>query len=356
MGALSGRRRGSVLVAKIAISKLGELRYSRKLKRGQKKQLPQGKDEQQCRLLAEVKADREYRESRPQIASPIQPAFGGGMGSRGGHVHASRSYEILRGPGKECDYGSGRGPVVVLRDLNGDKGIALAKRINSTIHGKMGAEQGVDAACAACITGVAHVGGNHQMSNKYTETFNSRPYNGRVQEGVETQLKSPCFDAPISKVREICDGGNSRVHSLSQCGSELAKMTSFDHGQVLVHRYVTDGKFGSHLDQGSSGVALWTFGRSCEFSVCFSDQCQRHYRLDRTDNQTATCPHCNIITLRSGDVLIFDGETKEGVVHGVKRILDENLAADQANCPDFLKGARVSVQWRGRCAKTSRHT
>jgi len=216
----------------------------------------------------------------------------------------------------------------------------------------------LDGRIAACTSGqpVASIGWKHYYTNKYIEMFNSRGKDGGQFYGlkknfpeIEQAMKREFFDLPVETAVLLleCEGFDGKWAK--------NKLTAMDNGQVLAHLFEpARGKFGSHLDKTSTGVCLWNFGNTAEFTVCFKKVCDRadpseHATMRARDipQPKTTCPDCNVIRFESGDCLVFNGDPNAGCYHGVANVSRDSVLEASA-VPDWLRGKRLSIQWRGR--------
>ena len=58
--------------------------------------------------------------------------------------------------------------------------------------------------------------------------------------------------------------------------------------------------------------------------------------------------HSRPDSFESGDVLCFNGDVDAGCCHGLLEITDKTVAGAEERLPEWCKGKRVSLQWRGR--------
>lgn len=252
----------------------------------------------------------------------------------------SRNVKVL------CDQQGKLPPAVLIKNVHGDYGAGLLNSILQSMPGGSAADirqgRGLPAQGAACSSGVALIGMNHLMRNNFTETYNSRGIGGfSGDEHVEQSLKGSCFDDPLQNYGLACSDHNLYRGQAKTLVSMLQKM---DHGQVIVNSYApSHGFFGNHIDNGTYGVVLWSFGTTATFAVCFSNQCQRHHSKGKS-----SCPHCHEFAFESGDCLIFNGAEHARCCHGVVHVSDKIAGNGAAKLPAWIQHQRVSLQWRGR--------
>ena len=257
---------------------------------------------------------------------------------------------VFNGPGGRHDGDNGNDHLAVLvKDLNGDKGRSLLDAVAAEIPGfatKVERNQGLSAAMAACVSGVARVSSDtQQMQNRYTEIKNSHQLGRAPDTRIVENLRASCYDPPMARLRELIEPRGVVAFQDGKYRQGYRRMQEFDHGQLLVHSYGKQGIFKNHFDQNSQVVCLHAVGNTCDFAVCFSDKCERHGSVDKE-----TCPHCHVFKFESGDTLIFDASFDQqiGVCHGVVKILDEVAEGAAEKLPPYMKNKRVSIQWRGR--------
>ena len=308
------------------------------------------KKKQRERLVSEFRDDRIYRGVNGARATGITDAKWAESFGASGAADREKRVVVFNGPGGRHDGDNGNDHLAVLvKDLNGDKGRSLLDAVAAEIPGfatKVERNQGLSAAMAACVSGVARVSSDtQQMQNRYTEIKNSHQLGRAPDTRIVENLRASCYDPPMARLRELIEPGGFVAFQDGKYRQGYRRMQEFDHGQLLVHSYGKQGQFKNHFDQNSQVVCLHAVGNTCDFAVCFSDKCERHGSVDKE-----TCPHCHVFKFESGDTLIFDASFDQqiGVCHGVVKILDEVAEGAAEKLPPYMKNKRVSIQWRGR--------
>ena len=324
---------------------------ARRLKReAEHRREKEEKKRQREREVQEFRGDRRYRGRNGARATGITDAKWAESFGASGAADREKRVVVFNGPSGRHDGDNGNDHLAVLvKDLNGDKGRSLLDAVAAEIPGfatKVERNQGLSAAMAACVSGVARVSSDtQQMQNRYTEIKNSHQLGRAPDTRIVENLRASCFDPPMARLRELIEPRGVVAFQDGKYRQGYRRMQEFDHGQLLVHSYGKQGKFKNHFDQNSQVVCLHAVGNTCDFAVCFSDKCERHGSVDKE-----TCPHCHVFKFESGDTLIFDASFDQqiGVCHGVVKILDEVAEGAAEKLPPYMKNKRVSIQWRGR--------
>ena len=107
-----------------------------------------------------------------------------------------------------------------------------------------------------------------------------------------------------------------------------------------------------HVDQDSDVDRVVLISIGCTSRMVIDDKrtCQRigHCEMNMVtahdkDQWKEPCKTCQVIEVKSGDVVIFDGHPSANVAHGILDTLDE---PDIEGLPLWAQGCRVSVQYR----------
>ena len=140
---------------------------------------------------------------------------------------------------------------------------------------------------------------------------------------------------------------------------------SSKHLQHQVLYYKEKGDFHPHLDGPVTNyVAICNIGFDAQFCVCDNEECHRYFHmrqcpktkkyLDRFENGKKVkrdnawkLENCQVITLSSGDLILFNGNPKFRCSHGVLNVDNKLSNATVSNpLPEWARKCRMTFQVR----------
>ena len=273
--------------------------------------------------------------------------------------------------------------VVILHNFDGEQGRVLAEKLENTYGPELLGGRGPDNMCSAALQErrITWDKGNHDSCTFFKDGFrklwpqNGTCHGGNYHDDVDTApWCRSLLDTALDIVNKALPGHPHAFYA--------AARTTYEVGSVKIIRYRSPGcklsptKRGEtsdclhpHVDQDAraSTVLLLSLGDTANLFFDDDDRCARVAACTKTlqmeverqadrrrgDKRGADkdkhawrgtqCDTCTNVTMRSGDVLLFNGHPSAKLAHGV---IGTAKPSDGLNMPPWATGCRLTLQYR----------